>query len=183
MNQVIETIKNRRSVRSYLPDQIKKEELDQIIEAGIYAPSGSNKQPWRFTVIGNWDLIRDISAKSKELMAQSDVDWIRRMGSNEKFDLFYGAPTLVIVSGRADSVTWREDCAAAIQNMLLAAESLNIGSTWIGLINFYFSREDQVRKLGIPEGCVPFHGVALGYKAVAGAVAPKRNFNVVDYIP
>ena len=85
-------------------------------------------------------------------MAKSDVDWIRRMGSNEKFDLFNGTPTLIIVFGRTDSITWEEDCSAAIQNMLSAAESLGIGSTWIGLINHFFSLNDEMEPLKIPEG-------------------------------
>ena len=182
MNQVIETIKNRRSIRSYLPEQIKKEELDLIIEAAVYAPSGGNEQPWHFTVVRNNDLIRHISTKSKEIMAKSDVDWIRNMGLNKRLDLFYGAPTLIIVSGRTDSITWEEDCSAAIQNMLIAAESLGIGSTWIGLINHFFSQNDEMKPLKIPEGYKPFHGVALGYKAVKKLQAPKRDFNVVDYI-
>ncbi|MBU3178504.1 nitroreductase family protein [Clostridium estertheticum] len=53
MNEVLKTIKNRRSVRSYFSEQTKQEELDLIIESGIYAPSGNNDQPWHFTVIQN----------------------------------------------------------------------------------------------------------------------------------
>lgn len=118
MNEVLNAIRNRRSVRTYLPTQIKKEDLD-----------------------------------------------------------------LIIVSGNKNALSPKVDYSAAIQNMLLAAESLNIGSVWIGLITFFLKLEDEVRKLGVPEGYEPYYGVALGYKSLnKEIIAPKRNLNVVNYI-
>lgn len=183
MNEVLKVIKNRRSIRSYLSTQIKQEDLDLIIEAGIYAPSGHNDQPWHFTVIQNKEIIKYISDKSKELMAKSQVDWVKNIGLNPKINLAYNAPTLIIVSGNKSALSPKVDCSAAIQNMLLAAESLNIGSVWIGLITFFLKLEDEVKKLGIPEGYEPYYGVALGYDAVTKErIAPKRKLNVVNYI-
>lgn len=183
MNEVLKTIKTRRSVRSYKDEQIKKEELDLILEAAIYAPSAHNKQPWHFTVIQNRELIDYISSKTKELMAESDERWIRCMGLSQKFHLTYEAPTLIIVSGKNDSITWQADCSAAMENILIAAESLNIGSVWLGFLAFYFSLQEEVQKLNIPEGYTPYYGIALGYKKnLTGMKEPKRNFSVVDYI-
>lgn len=183
MNEILKTIKNRRSIRSYLPTQIKQDDLNLIIEAGIYAPSGHNDQPWHFTVIQNKKIIQHINDKSKELMAGSETEWVKNMGSNPKTDLTYNAPTLIIVSGNKSALSPKTDCSAAIQNMLLAAESLNIGSVWIGLITFFFRLEDEVKKLGVPEGYEPYYGVALGYKSITKEmIAPKRNLNVVNYI-
>lgn len=181
MNEVLKVIKNRRSVRSYRHEQISQEDLDLIIEAGIYAPTAHNDQPWHFTVIQNRELLQHINEKAKELMAKSDVEWIQKSGSNPDFQLTYNAPTLVIVSGRKNAMAWEADCAAAIQNMLIAAESLNIGSVWLGLLRFFFEQEDEVGKLGIPEGYQPYYGVAFGFKAKE-QVAPKRNVDVVNYI-
>ncbi|WP_411680239.1 nitroreductase family protein [Clostridium thailandense] len=183
MNEVLNAIKNRRSVRAYLPTQIKQEDLDLIIESGIYAPSGHNDQPWHFTVIQNKEIIQHISDKSKELMTKSQIDWIKNIGLNSKMNLAYDAPTLIIVSGNKNALSPKVDCSAAIQNMLLAAESLNIGSVWIGLITFFFKLEDEIKKLGIPDGYEPYYGVALGYKLLNKELtAPKRNLNVVNYI-
>ena len=183
MNEVLTAIKSRRSVRNYKQEQISDENLQLIIEAGIYAPTAHNEQPWHFTVIQNKEMLQDINEKVSTAMSISDVEWIRKMASNPAFKVTYNAPTLIIVSGRKDGMAWNVDCAAAIQNMLIAAESLGIGSVWLGLLRFFFQQEDEVSKLGIPEGYQPFYGVALGYKAKAKEQsAPKRNFDVVNYI-
>lgn len=70
MNEVLKTLKGRRSIRAYLPDQIPNEDLQAILEAGIYAPTAHNDQPWHFTVIQNKEKLQYISDKSKELMAE-----------------------------------------------------------------------------------------------------------------
>jgi len=182
MNEVLNVIKSRRSVRSYKTEQLNKESIEAIIEAGIYAPTAHNDQPWHFTVIQNQEMLQHIDKIAKSEMAKSEVEWIKKMSANPEFSLTYHAPTLVIVSGRKDGMAWTTDCAAAIQNMLLAAESLNIGSVWLGLLRFFFEQKDEVQKLGIPEGYEPFYGVALGYKEKEQATAPKRNMEVVNYI-
>jgi Nitroreductase len=183
MNEILKTIKNRRSVRSYSPEQIKQKDLDLIIEAGIYAPTAHNDQPWHFTIIQNEEKIHYISDKSKELMAKSETEWMKNMGLNPKVNITYEAPTLIIVSGNKNALSPKTDCSAAIQNMLIAAESLNIGSVWLGLVTFFFKLEDEMKKLGIPEGYEPYYGVSFGYKAITKEIlAPKRNLNVVNYI-
>lgn len=183
MNEVLKAIKNRRSVRKYKPEQIGKEELELIIEAGIYAPTAGNEQPWHFTVVQNPEMLQHINEKVREQMVKSDNEMARNMGANPNFQVTYNAPTLIIVSGRKDAMAPLVDCSAAIQNMLIAAESLNIGSVWIGLMRHIFALEDEMAKLDIPEGYQPFYGVALGYKeSDKVAEAPKRNRNVVNYI-
>lgn len=183
MNDVINVIKNRRSVRAYSSEQLKQEELDQIIEAGIYAPTAHNDQPWHFTVIQNKEKLDFINEKSKELMAKSDIDWINKLGSNPKFNVSYNAPTLIIVSGKKNAVSPKVDCSAAIENMLIAAESINIGSVWLGLVGFFFTLETEVKALGVPEDYEPYYGIAFGYKVSDKKLpAPKRNLDVVNYI-
>lgn len=183
MNEVLKTIKDRRSVRKYKADQIKEEELSEILEAGMYAPTANNEQPWHFTVIQNPEMLNRINEQVSELMAKSENEMLRKMGSNPAFRVTYDAPTLIIISGKKDGVAWQADCSAAIQNMMLAAESMNIGSVWLGLVRQIFTVEDEMEKLGIPESYVPFYGVSFGYKAnEKAAEAPKRNRDVVNYI-
>jgi nitroreductase len=182
MNEVLTIIKSRRSVRNYKQEQISQESLEAIIEAGIYAPTAHNDQPWHFTVIQNHAMLQSINEITKREMANSPVEWIQTMSLNSGFNVTYNAPTLIVVSGRTDAIAWATDCAAAIQNMLIAAESLNIGSVWLGLLRFFFDQKDEVQKLGIPEGYTPYYGVAFGYKEKEQATAPKRNMDVVNYI-
>ncbi|EKS4342203.1 nitroreductase [Clostridium botulinum] len=182
MNTVLQTIKNRRSIRSYKSEQIKEEELQCILEAAIYAPSGCNHQSWHFTVIQNRELITTMSNVAKEKLKDSPNENFRNMGNNEKLDLTHGAPTLIVVSGKEGNYSPLVDCSAAIENMLIAAESLNIGSLWIGLISLAFENKEIIEKLNIPKGYKPYFGIALGYKNVSEAKAPKRNENVITYI-
>ncbi len=183
MNEVLKVLKSRRSVRSYKQEQISEESLDLIIKSGIYAPSANNQQPWHFTVIQNKELLDFINEKAKELMIKSESEFLQKAGANADFQITYHAPTLIIVSGKKDAPNWSTDCSIALENMVIAAESLDIGSVWIGMLRFFFQQEDAVKKLGLPEGYVPFYGIALGYKAnEVEQSEPKRNMDVVEYI-
>lgn len=182
MNDVLQTIKRRRSIRAYKREQIKQEELDRIIEAGMYAPSGHNTQPWYFTVIQDRKIIDLINVEAKKFMVSLDNEWIKNAGKNPEYDITYKAPTLIVISGKKDAITYKIDCCAATQNMLIAAESLNIGSIWLGFV--LFGLKDEVnKKICIPEGYEPLYSIALGYKAMdTQPEAPKRNLDPVNYI-
>lgn len=184
MNEVIKVIKNRRSVRRYQAEQIKEEELQLIVEAGLWAPSGHNDQPWHITVIQDKSLIAHMSDIANQDMVQSSIEWVARMGKSGR-NLFYNAPTVLIVSGKKEEEPMMNsvvDCSAAIQNIILTAESLNIGSCWIGLIRFFFAHEDEVEKLGLPDGYKPLYAVCLGYKMRLNGKGPKRKNGTVSYI-
>lgn len=182
MNVVLENIKSRRSVRKYLPEQIKDEELEILLESAIYAPTGHNDQPWHFTVIQNKELIDEMSAECKRIMSDLPIEWIANMGKAEHLHIFYNAPTIIVVSGKEDATSPLPDCCAAIQNMLLAAESIDIGSCWIGLARFFFENEENIKRLGIPEGYKPHYAVTLGYNGSSNNKAPERKRDVVNYI-
>lgn len=188
MNEVIEAIKNRRSIRRYAPEQIKDEELNVILEAGIYAPSGHNDQPWHFTVIQNKELLNHINIKSKELMAEATTDWIAKMGQNEKYHIFHNAPTVIIISGEESSNEELAYCpmgdvSAAVQNMLLAAHSIEVSSCWVGLTSFIFQVQEEVEKLQLPKGYRPYFAVTLGYSAMTKEIkALERRENVISFL-
>jgi nitroreductase len=183
MNEVLNVIKKRRSVRTYTKQQLSQEDLDLIIEAGIYAPTANNEQPWHFTVVQDPEMLARINAECSRAMALSDNEWMRKMGANPAFRVTYNAPTLIIVSGKKDATAFQADCSTAIQNMILAGSSLGIGSVWLGLVNFFFGSENAARDLGIPDGYKPFYGVAFGYNASdKEAAGPKRNTDVVNFI-
>ncbi|MCD4782557.1 MAG: nitroreductase family protein [Candidatus Eremiobacteraeota bacterium] len=183
MNEVLKTIKKRRSIRKYLPNQIRQEELNAIIEAGIYAPTAKRDEPWYFTVIQDRKIIDIINEKTKLQMAKSDTDWIAEKGQCEEYHVFHHAPTVILVSGRESAFSPLIDCSAATQNMLLAAESLGIGSCWIGLIRFMFLDEEEIEMFDVPEGYKPYYAICLGYKDLPEELPiPERNREVVSYI-
>ncbi len=120
MNDVLDTIKHRRSIRKFKPDAIDEEKIQLILEAGRWAPSFSNLQPWRFIVAKDQDLknAMDKAAKKSAL----------HLGINE-------APVVIVVcvDRRIDPLHAIEAGAAATQNMALAACSLGLGAGWIGI--------------------------------------------------
>lgn len=184
MNEVLKCIRERRSCRNFKPEQLKDEEIQKIIDAGLWAPSGNNKQPWFFTVVKNKDIIEVIDKGSKDNAKKYLTDPKRlALANNNEFKLFYDAPLLIIISGDPRSGTMMADCSAAIQNMLIAAESLNIGSLWNGIIKrFWFDTpgvEDFIKQCDIPEGYQPLYAVAFGYKTKENADGPSRKENCV----
>lgn len=114
MNQVLDTIKRRRSIRKFKSNQIKPEQLDKIIEAAIHAPTAHNDQPWHFTIIQNKKLISHINSEAKKVMAESPLGWVSSLGKKERINIFHDTPTVIIVSGRKEAVSPLVDCSAAI---------------------------------------------------------------------
>ena len=114
------------------------------------------------------------------------MEQLRALGNNEQFDCLYGAPTLIIVSGNEQApMPLDADCAAATQNLLLAAESIGLGSCWIFfvLLAFNSSQGPELRKaLKIPEGYKPYDSAVFGYKRDAVVNVPDRKPNLITYI-
>ena len=117
---VIDAIKNRRSVRIYTDQEIDKEEILKIIESAVYAPSGKNLQPWRFKILRDKNVITRISSLI------DSGKWLQR--ANCIIAVYLDA------SKSYDVIKDNQSCGAAIQNMMLAAYSLGISSCWVGEI-------------------------------------------------
>lgn len=185
MNEVIQNILNRRSVRVYSSDQLKQEDLDLILKAGLYSPSGCNFQSWHFTVIQNKEIISKMNADTKKVLLESGNDRFKDYAGNEEYDVYYKAPTVIVISGEKSALVPQIDCAAATENMLLAAESLGIGTCWIGLASFLFKSDkckEYKKLLQIPDEYEPYYAITLGYKTLPNPEAQPRRENTVSYI-
>ena len=143
--EVLEAIRTRRSIRKYKSEPVPEEELEKILDAGRWAPSASNSQPWKFIVL------RD--AEMRESVAQ-----LLPVG---KF--LAGAPVgIAIVSDRRESPRSVEDGSLATYSMLLAAHSLGLGACWLAPS---FNEGKLKELLGIPESKTLIMGIAIGYPA------------------
>jgi nitroreductase len=182
MNETMKTILNRRTIRTYKPDQITDGELETILEAGKYAASGMGMQPWHFTVVQNKEILNKVNAMGKAEMLKSDIPMFRERAAAPGFSPFYNAPTLVIVSGDKSARFYAEACALAIGNMFLAATSLGVGSVWSSLIAMLLDGPDGpalAGELKIPEGYRAVGAVGLGYNAGEHpAAAPRKEGTV-----
>jgi nitroreductase len=182
MNDVLNTIKSRRSVRAYKSDLLKKEELQTIVEAGIYAPTGCNDQPWYFSVVQDRTLLDEVNEKTKQAMTKVPYEWMNKIGQNPNTDITHKAPVLIVVSMRKQNISGAVDCTAAMENMMLAAQSIGIGSCWMGFVNLVFGDAELMKKLGVPEGFEPQQAAVFGYKAKEQIAVPERNRDVVTYV-
>ena len=182
MNETLKTIMSRRSFRTYKPEQIKDEELQTILEAGRYAPSGGGTQPWHFTVIQKSDVLQKINVACREGMLKSGNKMFEERAKADNFSIFYHAPMLIIVSGDEKTITPQEDCTLALGNMFLAAESIGIGSCWIHALGMLLNAEagNALKKeLGIAEGYKVYGAGAFGYKpAEHPSPAPRKEGTV-----
>lgn len=170
MQEILDLIKNRRTTRVYKEEMITEEELEKIIEAGMWAPSGHNRQPWHFTIIENKDIMKKLNNDTKEASKNTDDALYYGWANSESYDTFYNAPVLVLLSYRDDGFSPIDDLGAATQNMSLAAECLGVGSCWIGFINPLFEGDLEKQKeykelLNIPDDFTIHHGIIFGYPA------------------
>jgi nitroreductase len=176
MNETIKTIMSRRSIRAYKEEQIKENELKAIIDAGLYAPSAMNQQSWHFTVVQKKELMNKINEVCKIIMQRT---------SNQDFNIFYNAPTVIIISGDDKAIAPKNDGSLAMGNLFLAAESLGIGSCWVHAVTALSGSEEGkrlIKELGIPEGYSIIGSGAFGYKAVETAAATPRKEGAVNII-
>lgn len=187
-NNILELIKTRRSIRKYKPTKVSKEHLNSIIEAGLYAPTSANAQPWHFTVIQNQELINELNEDVKEAIRNSDLPpHVKKAAEIEGFSFFYHAPTLILVSeeDNTNEFSKRSDVAVASQNMMLQAHALGLGSCWIGAVSVLFdgSENDKYMEMfNIPKGFTPSHVIIVGEKESNPTRAPKRRENTVNFI-
>lgn len=153
MNETINILLNRRSIRKYKTDQITDEDLNLILEAGKYAPSGGNLQSSIFIVVQNKEMLQTLSQ-------------MNALVTGKEFDPFYGAPTVIFALGDKSKVTPVEDASLALSNMFNAAYSLGIGSCWIHRIKEMFESDKGktlLKEWGIEGDYVGVGSCILGY--------------------
>lgn len=170
MNETIKSILTRRSVRKYKTDQIPRETMEQIIQAGLYAPSAMGRQPWFVVVVQEKAKIDEINREVKAATARTPDNPYRDFVGSEAYTINYHAPTFVIVSGDT-TLSPRNapfDCALLLGNMFLAAHALGIGSCWINQLNVLNDEpgfRKYMTKLGIPAQNQIFGCACFGYAA------------------
>lgn len=155
MNAVLDLMKERRSIRKFKPDMPAKEEIELVMEAGLYAASGMGKQAPIIVAVTNKELRDKLSEQNRKIM-----------NGPEGMDPFYGAPAVLIVLADKSVRTCVYDGSLALGNMMLAAHALGLGSCWIHRAKEEFESEEGkalLKSLGI-EG--DYEGVGhciLGY--------------------
>ena len=149
---ILELIKKRRSIRTFQDLRVEEEKLQNILEAALWAPCSGNLQPWKFIVV------KDHKKKEEIVAAAFNQEWL------------IGSPVIIIVCGETEKVKKYygirgehlyviQDCAAAVQNILLEAESEGLASCWVGA----FDEDKLKRSFDIPDKARPQAIIAIGY--------------------
>ncbi len=150
--ETLDAIFTRRSVRDFKSDPISEEDLLLLLKAGMQAPSAKNERPWHFVVIDDPEVLHAIPEFHR----------------NAKM-LLYAPLAILVCSDRKlenKRATWIQDCAAATENILLAAHAMGLGGVWLGV----FPDSDRVfgmqSLLELPKDVRPVSMVAIGYPAL-----------------
>ncbi|MCI5648285.1 MAG: nitroreductase family protein [Fusicatenibacter sp.] len=152
--EVLQAIKSRRSIRKYRKEQITEEQLNAILEAGTYAPTGMGMQSPVIVAIQKPELIEKLSKMNAAVMGSSS-------------DPFYGAPTVLVVLADPERRTYVEDGSLVMGALLLAAHAVGVDSCWIHRAKEEFESEEGkalLREWGIPENYVGIGHCILGYR-------------------
>lgn len=158
---VMEALMTRRSIRRFREEPVPAETVDRLLDALFHAPSAADARPWQFCVIDRRDLLDRLSA------------------AMPKCEMLDSAPLAILVCAEPAREKipgfWPQDCAAATENLLLAAHGLGLGAVWIGL-HPVADRERAVRDLlSVPPGLAPFALVAIGLAAERPAPENRRD--------
>ena len=172
MNDVLETIKSRRSIRKYKSDMVPQDKLEKIIEAGTYAATGMGKQSPIIVAVTNKELRDQLSAMNAKIM-----------GVNS--DPFYGAPVVLIVLADKNRPTYLYDGSLVMGNLMLEAEAQGVGSCWIHRAKEEFESEEGkeiLKSLGIEGDYEGIGHCVLGYADGPAPKAAPRKDSYVYYV-
>ena len=159
-----EGLLTRRSVRRFQPDRkIKKQDVDDILKAAMYAPSARNCQPWEFIVVDDKKIFQEI------------------ISIHQYCSFLENASLAVVVCGnlseQADDNYWMGDCAAATENLLLAVHAKDLGACWCGIYPNAERLKNFANLFDLPKNVCPFSLVVIGYPQEE-TKQPKNRFNL-----
>jgi nitroreductase len=146
---IIKTIFSRRSIRKYTKESVSEEHIKTLLEAAMAAPSGSNRKPWHFVVV-------------------TERGTLNRLAKAHQYaKMLHEAPLCIVVCGDESLAQhfWQQDCSAATQNILLAAQALGLGSVWCGVYPLETRVSEISEILGIEPPVRPLNLIAMGYPA------------------
>ena len=170
MESTLKDLKERRSIRAYKPDQIRDDDLQKILEAGTYAPTGMGMQSPKIIVVQDYTYIYYLSELNDKYMGSGS-------------DPFYGAPTVLVVLADRERPTCVEDGSLVMGNLMNAAHALGVGSCWIHRAREVFDSEEGkalLKKWGVEGDYIGVGHCILGYPA--GEATPKAKPRKEDYI-
>lgn len=160
-------ILNRKSIRKYKDTKVNDEILEELLKAGMQAPSAGNEQPWEFIVLRNKDIMAKITEfhPYSKMLLNTDVAIV--ICGDESKEVFKGF--------------WVQDCSAATENILLAAEEKGLGAVWLGVYPIEDRVEGIKKLLNLPDGVIPLSIIPVGYPDEQREAADRFNTARIHY--
>ncbi|MBQ3865200.1 MAG: nitroreductase family protein [Clostridia bacterium] len=198
MENMLEFIKSRRSTRKYLDKPVEEEKLLQVLEAGRYAPSGGNNQTTHFLVIQNPQVLADIADLAKAEFAKMEITpgIYRSMANsiraskNGPYVFHFHAPVLIAAANVSSYSNNLVDCACALENMMLMANALDLGSCWVNQLKWLNENgpmTEFLQKLGLQDQEKVYGAIVVGYPDTPDGLPNRtplpRTGNIVTRIP
>lgn len=182
---VMDAIRGRRAVREYTEDAVEEAVIAELIDAAIQAPSSMNRQAWRFVVITDRALLGHVADQARSFMLASmaqapEAAHLREHLARPEFDIFYGAPALVVICATTSDQMASWDCCLAAENLMLAAHARGLGSCWIGFAEAWLGQPAGRAALGLPQDARPVAPIILGHPRRQPA-APERRPAQIDW--
>ncbi|MCW1884926.1 nitroreductase [Luteolibacter flavescens] len=181
---IIDNMMTRRSIRKYTTEQVSQEQLDVIMRCAIYAPSALNKQPWEMRVVQNPDILAEVNKRFLRFAQGKEFQGSAARYREPGFSIFHSAPTLIVIAGDKDIPTATLDIGITLQNILLSAAALGLGTCPLGslvpILNLP-ENADLLKLMNIPTDHQVTINVALGH-AAESPTAPIRYSDRVKII-
>lgn len=174
-----EAIYTRRAVRDFTETPVDDKTLTELIDAAIQAPSAVNQQPYSFCVVRDKTVLAKISREAKAYMLKNSPvalvsHHFSQVLNDKKFDIFYHAPALIVISA-ISQIPWAvEDCALAAENLMLVARGLGLGTCWIGFSQAWLGTPEGKATLNLPASYVPIAPIIVGHPRSAPPAVPRR---------
>ena len=178
----------RHSVRKYAEKKLSKEVILDLLETAVKAPTATNSQPWAFTIIQDINLLQEISTAGKKdvltLISQADTPLKKysKLMSDENFNLFYNAETLIIISGKTETLHPIEDCSLVAQNLMLYAHNQGLGTCWVGFATHYLNSAEMKEKLNIPPNYNVIAPIIVGYPEKNQPPIPNKDPQILNWL-
>lgn len=193
MNQTLETILTRRSIRKYQDKEVEKNKLEAILQAGQFAPSGGNMQYNHFIVIQNKEILETLNTLATSILSKKEVteDMYKSLKASVlqakqgTLQFTYNANILIIVANRKDHGNAMADSACAMENMMLAAHSLGLGSCYINQLRWLNTEPEMLSylyTLGLEKNEIPQASLIIGYSDGEPQTPLKREGNTITYV-
>ena len=177
-------IKGRRSIRCFSDEPVSKEQVEAILEAGVWAPTAMFREPCRFIVIEDKELIKYVSDETKVLVKQM-MPSLAKQFSTENDVVCYNASVLILICTERNK-QWAKvnllDCVLAAENMFLKAYELGLGSCYMGFVQFLSSKPDILKKIGIPENYEMLVPLILGHPKNKPEAGKRKKPNILKWI-